>query len=437
MTGRSDRQAVVGGMAGRLAAGAAGAPSGSGPASTAARTTEASIDDRRILEIAGEFEAIERQRLGLFPGSGSGAVIRDDDERDAAIEPLEVAQERLVAELATLRASSVGALGAVAAALVLWEADQFPDPADEAECTNRRMSAWLSQNLARMAGKSAGPNLPHDRGVSGMTAILRRHLAGCRPAARAMSLPIAKSTEIDAPTEVPVNIKTPIVIPDQSRWPISFSMISKWAPSHTDVICGLETEAKLTHKRPLRKLAAVPEATVPIRYLIGVYRSGIFGVAQSLLEGHIHDLTFPKSRDLAKGAEHLASDLDGVARVAAGYLKMLAGDDTPEAASIASAAQIVVDANRALQALPSALRTMSADATTSREISAGELDQWRMVDQRAKVALEEAFGRVGVVLRFKSGSSQAPRMQRWIVSQCTGQSNVSAHTIASRNRRKS
>lgn len=152
MSGRSDRRAIMAGLAGCVAAGTVGAVAGSGNAKAAAERGAASIDDRRILELAAEFERLERQRLGLFDGPHS---IVDDDARNEAIEPLDAQQAALVDQIATLRASSVDALGAVGAALKLWDGDQFPDPSDSGECVNHRLAAWIALNAAAMAGRTA------------------------------------------------------------------------------------------------------------------------------------------------------------------------------------------------------------------------------------------------------------------------------------------
>lgn len=152
MSARADRRAILAGFAGCVAAGAIGAVTGSATARAAAERAEQSIDDRRILELAAEFEQIERRRLSLFSGPGQ---IADDDERDAAIEPLDAQQATIVDQLAALTPSSVLALGAVAACVLLWEGDQVPDPADSDEFVNNRLYSWIAQNVARLAGRTA------------------------------------------------------------------------------------------------------------------------------------------------------------------------------------------------------------------------------------------------------------------------------------------
>lgn len=155
MSALSDRRAVLAGLAGCAAAGAAGAVTGSRSARAAVRGAEQSIDDRRILEIAAEFDGLERRRIALLPSSGTTLAVPEASARDEAIEPLEDRQDEIASELATLNASSPQACAAVAACLTLWLGDASTDPDDDGIRIDRALSEWLARNLAHMAGRQA------------------------------------------------------------------------------------------------------------------------------------------------------------------------------------------------------------------------------------------------------------------------------------------
>lgn len=150
MSGRADRRTMIGGLAGCLAAGAVGAVAGSGTARAAARAAEAQIDDRRILEIAAQFEALERRRTALLPGGGTPLTATADD----AMTAIETHQDELASELVTLAASGPQACAAVAACLSLYLGEKLPDPADTCIRIGPALSGWLAANLKRSARRA-------------------------------------------------------------------------------------------------------------------------------------------------------------------------------------------------------------------------------------------------------------------------------------------
>lgn len=247
--------------------------------------------------------------------------------------------------------------------------------------------------------------------------------------------PSAKPVEIGAASGEQKTIDAPFVLPDRDRWPIPFSWVAKWAPSHDDVIRGLNKKLSQTERPKLWKLEAAPEATVPIRHLIGLYRCEILELAERILDDHLRDLDFSGSADLARRAEQLGRGLARVADNAAQVLHMIAGDDSLRAKNVAKCAQIIIDAHSALRALPGALRTVAADAATSREIVRAEVDKWVLVSLRAKAALDASFGQVGVALSYTSKTTQGAILGAWIVEQCTGEDMLPS-TFASQIERK-
>lgn len=261
-----------------------------------------------------------------------------------------------------------------------------------------------------------------------MTVMLRRRLARRPREAGAQPPPT-----VTAP-EVAEEVADPFIFPDADGAPLRFATVALAAPSHAALIAGLAEV--ISHRRALRKLGASPAATLPIRYLIGVYRTTYFSKgAEFLLADVIRACDAAVAPpDIAPRAAALARDLNLLAYGALRHLETLGGSN---ASSGAWAAKAVVDASTAVAALPRALAALAAAVAPRKRAALDELAEWTILRRRVRVALERAFGEVGVHLKFDTGTSQGAIMAAWIVKQCTGETDVSPHTIASQYRRES
>lgn len=155
MSGRSDRRAILAGVAACVAAGAAGAVTGSATARAAAERAGRTIDDLRILELTGRFDALENFRRDLYPQSQSPRVIEDDDARDDALGPIEAQQDEIIERLMLLNASSPEAVAAVLRSLALWAPDLVGHRTSVHACLIDRLIGWTIDNVDAIDGRDA------------------------------------------------------------------------------------------------------------------------------------------------------------------------------------------------------------------------------------------------------------------------------------------
>lgn len=241
-----------------------------------------------------------------------------------------------------------------------------------------------------------------------------------------------------AATEVTEEVAEPFIFPDADGTPIKFADVAHAAPSHTDLIAGLE--GLISHRRELQKLRASPAATLPLRYLIGAYRVGDFhGGAIILLAEEIGDYDDAVAApDIAPRAAALARDFKSVADAARRVVRsaLISPPTTVAEAGTALAAKTIVDASFALAALPAALDALAAAVAPQKRAALEELAKWTQLHRRIQAALDHAFSEVTrKPLDFNSGDSQGAIFGAWVAEQCTGQP-VSPYTFASRVRPK-
>lgn len=117
----TDRRAALSlGIAAAAASVARPAPAGGTAQST----------DAKLIRLCAEFDAVERRVKSHYAGGANH--IRDDDERDAIIDPFCRQQERLLALLVEARATTLDGLRARAATLALFAPDVArPDANDD------------------------------------------------------------------------------------------------------------------------------------------------------------------------------------------------------------------------------------------------------------------------------------------------------------------
>ncbi len=78
-------------------------------------------DDAELIAVCAEFDVIERHINSHYAGGSRN--IEDDEERDAAIAPMEEAQAPLLERIIALRATTLDGFMARARTLALWDLD--------------------------------------------------------------------------------------------------------------------------------------------------------------------------------------------------------------------------------------------------------------------------------------------------------------------------
>ena len=130
----------------RLLATAAGLAAALAPAAALAA---ASSPDAELIRLCGEFDALQRRILALYP---EGATpIEDDNERAEAIAPLSDAQDELLDRICALRATTPAGIKARAKTLVLFVPDKAECADDEGGYVDERMIAALLRDLVGRA----------------------------------------------------------------------------------------------------------------------------------------------------------------------------------------------------------------------------------------------------------------------------------------------
>ena len=109
--------------------------------------------DAALLAALAEFDAIEHYFLSLY--RGGSRYIEDDDERTAAFQPFDEAQEPILEQVCSLQARTLEGIMARARTIVLQDAELDP-AADALEgYTNNRLVAALLRDLLAMGSAGA------------------------------------------------------------------------------------------------------------------------------------------------------------------------------------------------------------------------------------------------------------------------------------------
>ena len=109
--------------------------------------------DAALLAALAEFDAIEHYFLSLY--RGGSRYIEDDDERTAAFQPFDEAQEPILEQVCSIQARTLEGILARARTIVLQDAELDP-AADALEgYTNNRLVAALLRDLLAMGGAVA------------------------------------------------------------------------------------------------------------------------------------------------------------------------------------------------------------------------------------------------------------------------------------------